>query len=111
LTHLRRPPPPPRPAPPRDAPMLDEPRELLVRALFPLKPPDPLPRALGFGEPPPLETLRSPTRSPPPPRLELLSLTPPPLLRAPESLPPALRSLPPCWLLRSELRSLTTDCF
>ena len=33
--HLRRPPPPPPPPPPRD-PMLEEPRELLARALLPL---------------------------------------------------------------------------
>ena len=46
--------------------MLDEPRELLLRALLPLYPPEP-PNPLEPRDPPPLETLRLPTRSPPPP--------------------------------------------
>ena len=47
--------------------MLDEPRELLLRALLPLYPPEPPPSPLELRDPPPLETLRFPTRSPPPP--------------------------------------------
>ena len=47
--------------------MLDEPRELLLRALLPLYPPEPPPSPLELRDPPPLGTLRFPTRSPPPP--------------------------------------------
>ena len=66
--------------------MLDEPRALLARALFPLDPPEPPPKAPELRDPPPPEVLRLPTRSPPP----LLLLAPAP--RFPASLP-ELRSL------------------
>ena len=49
--------------------MLDEPRELLLRALLPLYPPEPPLSPLELREPPPLETLRLPTLSPPAQRL------------------------------------------
>src|SRR5258706_2323956 len=87
LFHLRLPPPPPRLPP---LLMLDEPRELLARALLPLDPPEPPPNALEFRDPPPPEVLRLPTRSPLP-RLALLLLAPAP--RVAESLSPYLRSL------------------
>src|SRR3982074_828669 len=70
--------------------MLDEPRELLARALLPLDPPEPPPKALEFRDPPPPEVLRLPTRSPFP-RLALWLLAPP--LRFPACLAPELRSL------------------
>src|SRR5215472_526295 len=65
--YLRRPPPerpppplrPPRPPPPLK---LEEPRELLARAELPLPPPNAPPPPLDES----LETLRLPTRSPPP---------------------------------------------
>src|SRR5580704_11673417 len=87
-------PPPPLP-PPRD-PMLAEPRLPLERALDPLYPLDPPPKASRF--PPPLrETSRFPTRSPPPP--PALLLTPAPLARSLTPAPPPrlLGRLPPCW--------------
>src|ERR1700756_2089544 len=58
-SHLRRPPPPREPR----EPMLELPRELLARAELPLPPPKALAldRGLELGE-----TLRLPTRSPPP---------------------------------------------
>src|SRR5689334_14421167 len=70
--------------------MLDDPRELLARALVPLDRPEPPPKALEFRDPPPPEVLRLPTRSPLT-RFALPLLAPPP--RFPRSLPPALRSL------------------
>src|SRR5215469_5239112 len=88
LVYLRRPPPPPRLPPPPREPMLDAPRELLARAELPLVPP----RALPL-EPPldPDETLRLPTRSPPPPPRSLV----PALGRLPPRSPPAPRSPAP----------------
>src|SRR5207247_2207221 len=95
--------------------MLEEPRELLLRAPLPLYPPEPPPNVLEPREPPPLETLRLPTRSPPPPplppRFELI--LPAPALRLPVSLPPALRSRSralACWRPPEELRSRPLPC-
>src|ERR1700747_2135629 len=68
--------------------MLEEPRALLLRALLPLDPPPP--KAPELRDPPPLGTLRFPTRSPPTLRFALmLPADGPPEFR----LPPALRSL------------------
>src|SRR5262249_10132908 len=86
-----RPPPPlnPPPPPPRD-PQLEEPRLLLPRALDPLYPLDPPPKASRF--PPPLrERSRLPIRSVPPPLARLLTPAP---LRLPKLLPPARFSPP-----------------
>src|ERR1700756_149999 len=94
LAHLRLPPPPLRPPPPPPR-MLEEPRELLARALLPLEP-EPPPKALEFRDPPPPEVLRLPTRSPLP-RFAPLSFVPE--LRLAESLPPAL-----CWRFPVSLR-------
>src|SRR4029077_16927838 len=90
MTHLLLPP------PPREPPMLDEPRELLLRALLPLYPPEPPLSPLELRDPALLGTLRFPTRSPPapapapapppPPRFALV--LPPPALRLPASRPP-----------------------
>src|SRR5215467_9011190 len=102
--YLRRPPPPP--PPPL---MLEEPRELLDRALLPLKLPAPPLKALEFRELPPLGTLRLPTRSPPPPPPR--SPPPPPRFdpaasRPPSRFPPALRSeTPACCRPPASLRS------
>src|SRR6267143_4228234 len=79
-----------RPPPPREPPILEEPRELLARALLPrvrlespLRPP-PLELALE-----PDDTLRLPTRSPPPPRSMLPACCLPPRSIAPPCcLPP-----------------------
>src|SRR5882762_9632240 len=73
--YLRRPPPPREP--PREPPILEEPRELLARA-----PPPPLeapPRAPPLLELPPApdDTLRLPTRSPPPPPARSAPFPPP----------------------------------
>src|ERR1700758_4601720 len=87
--------------------MLEDPRELLARALLPLEPPEPPPKALEFRDPPPPEVLRLPTRSPLP-RFALLSLVP--TLRLPASLPPALRSPPLCWRFSVSLRSRPPGC-
>jgi len=116
-SYLRRPPPPPpRPPPPRD-PMLEAPRLPLARALDPLYPLDPPPKASRF--PPPLrERSRFPIRSAPPPARLLAPppaarlLTPPPVARLLAPAPPRLLArLPPClptcwralaWRLESE---------
>ena len=104
FNYLRRP--PPLLPPPREPPMLEEPRELLDRALLPLKPPE-LPKALRSPPPDLDETSRLPTRSPPPllPRLLALAplerLPPPParsLTPAPPAAPPAPR-FPPSRLI------------
>ena len=120
VTYLRRPPPRPPlkpPPPPRD-PMLEEPRLLLPRALDPLNPLDPPPKASRF--PPPLrERSRLPILSAPPPPARLLTPAPPRLLtpvpppaRLLTPAPPRLLArLPPCrptccralaWRLESE---------
>src|ERR1700735_654920 len=62
--HLRLPPPPLRPPPP-PLRMLDDPRAPLARALAPLDPPAPPPKAFELREFPPPEVLRFPTLSPP----------------------------------------------
>src|SRR5690348_759664 len=69
--------------------MLEAPRELLLLAPEPLNPPPPL-KALELREPPSLETLRLPTRSPFP--LEL-RLPVPPACRLAE---PALSRMAAC---------------
>src|SRR5215469_16193308 len=76
ISYLRRPPPPPppRPPPPRELPMLEAPRELLARALLPLR--EEPPKASPLRDPPPADVLRLPTRSPPPLRFPPLSLVP-----------------------------------
>src|SRR5277367_1602559 len=92
LAYLRPPPPPPpREPPPREPPMLEEPRELLARAPPPLMPEDAPPKALRFVALGDFGTCRLPTRSPPPPRLEL----PPPAPRLDVSRVPAPRLPPP----------------
>ena len=103
FSYLRRPPPRPKP-PPRD-PKLEEPRLPLERALDPLYPRVPPPKASRF--PPPLrEKSRLPIRSLPPPFMRLLTPAPPPrlpipplLLRFPKPPPSPKRLLdkfPPC---------------
>src|SRR5260370_8995660 len=75
--YLRRPPPErPPPPPPRNPPppILDEPRELLARAWFPLMPAEAPPNALRFVALGVRDTSRLPTRSAPPPRF--ISLVP-----------------------------------
>src|SRR5262249_24146342 len=62
--------------------MLDEPRELLDRALLPLKPPEPPPKALELRE------ARPELRLAPAPPLRLLALAPAPPLRLPAPAPP-----------------------
>src|SRR5437879_5542593 len=89
-------PPPPRPPPP---PMLDEPRELLARALLPLVPPEPPPKPPPRVLAPELgDTLRLPTRSPPPPARFAPELLAPPVARlpAPGCCPPPRCPPPPC---------------
>ena len=71
--------------------MLEEPRELLARAPLPLMPEDAPPNALLLVALPEFGTCRLPTRSPPPPRLEL----PAPAPRLDASRVPAPRSPPP----------------
>jgi hypothetical protein len=73
--------------------MLDAPRELLLLALAPLEPP--LPNALELRDPLPLETLRSPTRSPDPRLLGSLALR--------------VLAVPPCRAL-DPLRSRIAAC-
>src|SRR5215831_15260799 len=90
MNYLLRPP-PLRPPPPRE-PILEDPRELLARALDPLNPPEPPPKASPPLDPPPEETLRSPTRFAPP-------LAPPDPRLPPRSMVPAWAPcpLPPNW--------------
>src|SRR5262249_54762062 len=80
-SYLRRPP-PPRPPPPRD-PKLEEPRLLAARALDPLNPLEPPPKALW---PPPLE--RDPVLLAPPPAARLLAASRAPAARSPPAAPP-----------------------
>src|SRR5262245_28525137 len=92
-SYLRRPPPPRLNPPPRD-PMLDAPRLLPARALDPLYPLEPPPKASRF--PPPLrERSRLPIRSAPPPPALLPKLDPPARLPAPDAPPRLLARLPP----------------
>src|SRR5580692_4199315 len=72
-----RPPPPPKPPPPPRDPMLDAPRLPLARALDPLYPLEPPPKASRF--PPPLrERFWPPMRSAPAPFSRLPAPAPPP---------------------------------
>src|SRR5215471_17933807 len=80
-SYLRRPP-PPRPPPPRD-PKLEEPRLLAARALDPLNPLEPPPKALC---PPPLE--RDPVLLAPPPAARLLADSRAAAARSPPAAPP-----------------------
>src|SRR5437870_13272494 len=64
--------------------MLDEPRELLARALLPLGPPEPPPKPPRRVLAPELgDTLRLPTRSPPPPARFAPELLAPPVVFSP----------------------------
>ena len=125
LAYLRRPPPPPPPRDPplrEEPPMLEEPRELLARAPLPLMPDDAPPKALLFVALPEFGTCRLPTRSPPPPRLELPAPAPrlgvsrvpaprsPPEPRLDVSRLPAPRSPPGCCRLSLPPRSPPAGC-
>jgi len=89
--------------------MLDDPRELLDRALLPLKPFEPPPTAEEPLDPPPPPPLRLEELAlglaPPPPRLEApaLGLAPPPpprleeLARGLAPAPPPRLPAPACW--------------
>ena len=83
--------------------MLEDPRELLLLALAPLEPPPPL-NALELPEPRSLDTLRFPTRSPPP---EVLALAFPPSL-APE---PVLSRMAACSVLPVPVPALLVPAF
>ena len=76
--------------------MLEDPRELLALVEFPLIPLDAPPKALRLLAPDEPDVCRLPTRSPPPPRLALMSpargdgpAPEPPLPPVPRSIVPA----------------------